>query len=133
MKTNTQLGTSIPPSTRTHGQKVEQWVKDELLKKGVKFIKENFRTKLGEIDLIMQDKNTLVFIEVRYRKSTAYGDGGESVNFAKQQRIIRAAQIFLKVNTKLSNMPCRFDVVKVTGNLQNPKMTWIKQAFEVYY
>lgn len=120
-----------PLSTRAIGAKVEKMTELHLNRKGLKTITLNYSSKLGEIDLIMLDKSGLVFIEVRYRKNNYHGCGASTVTIHKQRKIIRAAQLFLVTNLKYHNYPCRFDVVSVTGPLENLKMTWIKNAFEV--
>ena len=94
----------------------------------MKVIANNYRCKLGEIDLVMQDQQTLVFVEVRYRKSSTYGSGAESINQQKQQRLIRTAQHYLEQH-KQHGSPCRFDVISVTGSLENAEINWINSAF----
>lgn len=81
--------------------------------KGYKIIERNFRCQLGEIDLIAQDKNVLVFIEVKTRYSTQCGQPFESVNYHKQQRLIRLAQVYLKFTRGTVNVLSRFDVVSI--------------------
>ncbi len=109
------------------GKNAEQRARQHLEEQGLKLLETNYRCKRGEIDLIMQDTETLVFIEVRYRKSNAYGSAVESVTTSKQNRLVAAARHYLQTNR--SNRPCRFDVVGITG--QNVfKIEWIKDAFE---
>jgi len=103
---------------------------DFLQAKGLKLITKNYCTKMGEIDLIMRDKDVLVFVEVRYRKSNAFGGAAESVNYAKIQRIIRAANSYLLRFNLIHTARCRFDVVAISGELHSPEMTWIPDAFE---
>jgi len=95
------------------------------LEKGLQLIQRNFSCKLGELDLIMQEGETLVFIEVRYRKSSAFGGSEASVSATKQKRLIRTAQLYLQ--QKHGNRPpmCRFDVIAISGDNTN----WIKNAF----
>ncbi len=95
----------------------------------LKLIKNNFNCKAGEIDIIMSDQNTLVFIEVKYRKNDDWVSALESVTKKKQTRIIKAAQMFLLKNKKFDDWNCRFDVVSIEGDKQNPKIDWIKNAF----
>jgi putative endonuclease len=97
---------------------------------GLELVQRNYRTPGrggGEIDLIMRDTDrTLVFVEVRKRRSSQYGGALASVTFAKQRRIVFAAQHYL---LKLHQMPpCRFDVVAVEGE----DLQWFKAAFEVH-
>lgn len=103
---------------------------DYLQTKGLKLITKNYCTKMGEIDLIMQDKDVLVFVEVRYRKSNAFGGAVESVNYAKIQRIVRAANFYLLKFNLIHTARCRFDVVAISGNVETPEIMWIPDAFE---
>ncbi|MDP3837504.1 MAG: YraN family protein [Methylococcales bacterium] len=106
------------------GENAEQQAHDFLLKQGLKSVARNFRCKQGELDLIMLDNNTLVIIEVRFRKTDKYGSAAESVTHSKQARIIAATHIYLA--TQKINKPIRFDVVALSGN---GKIDWIQNAF----
>ena len=99
------------------------------------FWQGNYRCKLGEIDLIMHDQDTIVFVEVRSRKQNRYGTALESVNRGKQQRLIRAAKYYLQKNKLTEQKPCRFDVVSVdnTHTLDELAIQWIPNAFTVNY
>jgi len=92
-------------------------------------VKRNYQCKVGEIDLIMIDNDTLVFIEVKYRKNSDWVSAIESVTKSKQRKIIKAAQLFLLQNKKYKDWNCRFDVVSIQGNEQNPDIDWIEHAF----
>ena len=94
-----------------------------LLKQGLQLRTRNFRCKVGEIDLIMSERDTLVFIEVRKRSSMRYGGAAGSVTPAKQARLIRAAHLYLAHYRAMP--PCRFDVIAFEGE----QMSWIKNAF----
>lgn len=87
-------------------------------------MEKNFTTRLGEIDLIMEKKDTLVFVEVRERKSNAYGTPAETVTTRKQARIAKAALMFVKAHF-LNNRNLRFDIVSV----QNGMVTHLENAF----
>lgn len=119
------------PSARSKGTEVEQWAKHMMMKEGLIPLDQNVRTPFGEIDLIMLDGKELVFIEVRYREHWSFGDGAESVTFAKRRRIVRSAYVYLARKPKYADYSCRFDVISVTGSLENLKMSWIPAAFEV--
>lgn len=111
-------------NTKAIGSKFEQLALNFLLNKGLKLICKNFTIKGGELDLIMQENNTIVFIEVRYRKNKNFGSALESVNYYKQQKLQNCAEAFLqKHNQSLENTACRFDVVAFEGNNQP---IWIK-------
>ena len=118
-------------STREFGNEIEQWVAHHLTQAGLVLICENYTTPFGEIDLIMMDpkNNTLVFIEVRYRKNTLYGAGFETISYAKQKKIITSAKCFIRYKPKLSDRPIRFDVASVSGSLPNLELDWIPDAF----
>ncbi len=117
------------PKQKT-GNETEQLACNYLIEQGLLLVERNYKTQRGEIDLIMRDKDTLVFVEVRYRKNDLYGGAVESINWHKQQRIICAAKNYL-IRFRLSEKcPCRFDVIGISGNLQFPDIEWIPQAFD---
>jgi len=72
-----------------------------------------------------------VFVEVRFRRSDSHGGGAASVDWRKQRRIIRAAQLFLLKHPRFVDAPCRFDVVDASGDPQSPTLEWIRDAFRV--
>lgn len=111
-------------SRRARGFLYERRACRYLKTQGLRLIEQNFNCPLGEIDLIMQDKNCLVFVEVRYRKNPDPVSSLESIGFRKQQRLSKTALYYLKQH-KLSTQPCRFDVVGFDGL----KLQWIKRAF----
>lgn len=97
------------------GDKGEEQALKYLQNKGFSLVARNVRYPFGELDLVMKDSHTLVFIEVRLRKNTQYGSPLETVNNIKQGRIIKAAQAFLQ-DAKSKDPQCRFDVVAITPN-----------------
>ena len=119
--------------TRAIGTATEDIALQHLEQKGLSLITKNFNHKIGEIDLIMTDKDSLVFIEVRYRKNTNYGLPEETVNYKKQTKIKKTAMIFMSQNTQYKNAQPRFDVVAMTpnktGNGDNMLINWIQNAF----
>ena len=117
--------------TQLRGNIAENAALHYLQKKRLILVTRNFRCKLGEIDLIMQDTATLVFIEVRCRNHAQYGNGADSITIAKQQKILRAASLYLLQKQRHSTPECRFDVVSVSGLPPAAKITWIKSAFLV--
>lgn len=106
------------------GESAEEQAHRFLLDKGLKPVCRNFRCKQGELDLIMTDRQTLVIVEVRYRKTDKYGSAVESVTRAKQARIIAATQVYL--SSQKTDSPIRFDVVALSGN---GNIDWIRNAF----
>jgi putative endonuclease len=115
------------PSHLRRGQWAEQQAYDYLLTQGLKPICRNFNCKVGELDLIMQERQTLVIIEVRFRKNDQFGGALASVTRQKQLRIIRATQYYL--TTHPLNSPIRFDVIAIS-----PKqgLNWVKNAFQCH-
>lgn len=98
---------------------------------GFKLVTKNFRCRLGEIDLIMRDKEYLVFIEVRSRSSHAFGGGIASINSAKKQKILKTAAYYLMTHKAQNEMPLRFDVISIDGKFAS--ITWLKDAFGIDY
>ncbi|MBB3213584.1 putative endonuclease [Herbaspirillum sp. Sphag1AN] len=111
-------------STQRIGDAAEERALQFLKTQGLTLLQRNFRCRGGEIDLIMQEHATLVFVEVRQRSSRSHGGALVSVTPAKQKRLLIAAQLYLQ---RYQNVPaCRFDVVAYDG-LQRQ---WIKNAIE---
>ncbi len=102
-----------------------------LEKQGLIQCQRNFHCRLGEIDLIMQDQDTLVFVEVKYRNRADFGTAIEAITWHKQQRLIRAAEYFLVKNPKYSQLPCRFDVIGIETINEQEKFTWLQNAFDL--
>ena len=98
-----------------------------LRQRGLRLVARNYRCRVGEIDLVMQQADTLVFIEVRYRNSSRFGSGVESVTPAKQRKLLNTASRFLQ--ERALNTPCRFDVVGISGRDQT-EIEWIRDAFQ---
>ncbi|QDR80448.1 YraN family protein [Sporomusa termitida] len=94
------------------GDKGEQSAVVYLSKLGYKIIATKYRTKTGEIDIIAQDQDYVVFVEVKTRRSTSYGLPAEAVNLRKQQKIIKTALWYLHYRG-LNNIVCRFDILEV--------------------
>ncbi len=99
-------------------------------KQGLILLERNFHCRLGEIDLVMKDQESLVFVEVRYRRHSGFGSGAASVDYRKQQKLAATAAYFLRGQEALAPPPCRFDVVSVSGLLEHAEIDWITNAFE---
>ncbi|MBA2653974.1 MAG: YraN family protein [Gammaproteobacteria bacterium] len=115
--------------TQLCGLKAQNMARAYLQKKGYRLVKENFRTKAGEIDLIMETPNTLVFVEVRFRKSTLYASSCESITYTKRKRIITTASIYQQKNPTCKE--CRFDVIAINSHSDIDEIDWIPAAFHV--
>lgn len=98
-----------------------------LLQQGLTLVQRNYRCRLGELDLIMRDGRTLVFVEVRYRRSSRFGGALESVNGRKRTRLVHAASHYLQASG--ADLPSRFDVVALGSDAQALSIQWIRDAF----
>ncbi|MDG1944786.1 MAG: YraN family protein [Halioglobus sp.] len=98
---------------------------------GLCVLERNFRGKTGEIDIIAQDGEQVVFLEVRARSNRKFAGAASSVTARKQQRIVKTAQLFLQCRPQCANMPCRFDVIAFEPPQfgTEPRMRWIRSAF----
>lgn len=96
-----------------------------LAEQGLEILEYNYRTARGEIDLVARERDTLVFVEVKYRKDSRMGFPQEAVTRSKQQTIRQTAAVYLAERTEGAGYPCRFDVVAVLGE----EITWIRNAF----
>ncbi len=118
-----------PAGTRNVGQRAEARAEQHLHASGLQTVAKNYRTVFGEVDLIMRDADTLVFVEVRYRKTARFVSPGETVDTAKQRRLCRTAEHFLQHHARYAEMLCRFDVVSIVGSAKSQKLEWITDAF----
>ncbi len=115
-------------SRKKRGNDAEKQACKHLQSHGLKLLEKNFSMKAGEVDLIMLDGETFVFVEVRYRKNADFGGAAASVTLKKQQRIIKAALSYQQKYAPQSSM--RFDVVAIEGD--NRGINWIQSAFDGY-
>lgn len=113
----------------TDGNLAEQMALLYLQRHGLKLLEKNWSCKYGEIDLIMQDGKSLVFVEVKYRKQQKWGNAIETITPHKRQKIITTATFFLQKHHQLATYPCRFDVVSLMDDLNNPTIEWLTDAF----
>ncbi len=120
------------PTTKALGDSGETRALEYLAQRGLMLVARNFKTPGrggGEVDLIMHAPDgTLVFIEVRHRKSASHGGAAASISATKRRRIIYAAQHYI---SRLSRMPpCRFDVIALQGEGQDMEVEWLQAAFD---
>jgi len=105
------------------------WAEDAaaafLVKRGLSLIERNYRCRFGEIDLVLRDRKTLVFVEVRYRRNPDFGGAGESITTNKRKRLLRAARHYLSAHSEFP--ACRFDAVLLNGD--TPEVDWVVNAF----
>jgi putative endonuclease len=116
------------------GLAYEQQACHYLQQHGLTLCQRNYRCRFGEIDLIMREASSLVFIEVRYRRSHRFGSGAESVDRRKQMRLIATAAHYLQGQQSSTTQATRFDVISMRPSQQKPQgdidITWIKDAFQ---
>jgi putative endonuclease len=110
------------------GRRAEHAAAAYLARRGLRLVEKNYRTRAGEIDLVMTHGCELVFVEVRLRSRNDFGDGAATVDYNKQRRLIRAAESFLQHRTS-NAAPCRFDVVSVARTGYRLRFEWIRNAF----
>jgi len=118
----------VPKQNISFGARGEDLAAEYLKQNSYKILARNFKTKLGEIDIIARDKDTICFVEVKARNSDRFGLPQESVSSFKQRQISKAALIFLKEH-KLINNKARFDVVSILFTENEHKIDLIKDAF----
>lgn len=114
---------------RSRGAAVEAAARAYLSRAGLRDVAANANYRFGELDLVMLDGSTLVFVEVRYRRDARFGGGAASVDVHKRRKLVQAAGAFLAHHPKHANAPCRFDVVEADGDPASPRLTWVKDAF----
>lgn len=112
---------------RSVGAAKEEQAAAYLQEQGATLLAKNFYFRGGELDLVAKDGEYVCFIEVKYRKSRAYGFPEEAVTAAKQRKIIQGAKLFLYQNHYPADTPCRFDVISV----YQEEITWMKDAFRL--
>ncbi len=111
------------------GNNAESLAEKHLINQGLVAIESNYRCKAGEIDLLMQDVDTLVFIEVRYRSNPFFGTAAESITPRKIRRIRKTAEHFLLTHRQYTHLFMRFDVIAISSQTGKQELLWIKDAF----
>ncbi|KAA3628947.1 MAG: YraN family protein, partial [Proteobacteria bacterium] len=111
------------------GAWAEQRAQKHLERHGLTLIERNFASRFGEIDLIMRDRATLVFVEVRLRRNLDFGHPAETVTHAKRARIRRTAAYYLKHRRGGAAPDCRFDVVAIVGGRERSSTERLRDAF----
>lgn len=112
------------------GRRTEQLALDHLLRNGLKLLERNFSCRHGEIDLVMLDGMTVVFVEVRFRKFSRFATAAASVDVHKQRRLWRTGGCYLRRHPRHHDAPVRFDVVAFDGPDQHDfALQWLRDAF----
>jgi len=118
-----------PLSHRQSGAQWENIAEAYLNRHGLKLVERNFSSRFGEIDLIMEDDETLVFVEVKYRTSNQHGSGAEAITYHKQRKLSLTASWYLVKNPQRAEQFCRFDVISIAARTGHQDINWIKNAF----
>lgn len=118
------------PDHLLRGDEAERRARRFLESRGLVCVDANMRSRFGEIDLVMRDGDTIVFVEVRYRRPTRFVDALDSVGPAKRRRLVTTASWYLARRPRLADAPVRFDVVTIDGRSpQRNALQWIADAF----
>lgn len=123
---------TLAPHLR-RGAEAEAAARTYLEARGLRTIARNFRTPRGELDIVMRDGETLVFVEVRYRATRAFGLAQETIGHRKQSKLVMAAQYYLRSRPREAGRACRFDVVALHGKTAregSDDIEWLKNAFD---
>ncbi len=111
------------------GARAEQTAARYLQHQGLRLLHSNYRCRFGEVDLVMEDRGSLVFVEVRLRTRTDFGGAAASIDARKQHKLILAAQHYL--SSVSPTPPCRFDAVLLGAAEGSEGIEWLKNAFQI--
>jgi putative endonuclease len=117
------------PINLSRGRHAEELASTRLQRQGLRLAARNYRSPFGEIDLVMQERDTLVFVEVRYRSNSAFGAPAETVDRRKQARLRATAEHYLQNTPRASKKACRFDIVAITGDGEDGNFRWLRNVF----
>ncbi|NLY12870.1 MAG: YraN family protein [Gammaproteobacteria bacterium] len=115
------------------GKSVELYALNYLQEAGLSCIEQNWSCRFGEIDLIMLERDTVVFVEVRYRKNIHFGGALDSIDQYKRDKLIKTAEYFFNKHPQWLEHPCRFDVITAHPSSTQEltlELNWIQDAFE---
>ena len=115
-------------SRQQSGRDAERQALAHLQQQGLRLLAQNWLCKRGELDLVMLDGDTVVFVEVRYRQHTQWGGALDSIDARKREKLILAAQYFLQSEARWADSPCRFDVVAIDSTAAD--LNWLRNAFD---
>ncbi|MFH2135940.1 MAG: YraN family protein [Pseudomonadota bacterium] len=111
------------------GAQAERTAAQYLQRQGLRLLQTNYRCRFGEIDLILKDRDSLVFVEVRLRSRSDFGGAAASIDARKQHKLILAAQHYLSSVTPTP--PCRFDAVLLSSAEGGEGIEWLKNAIQL--
>ncbi len=123
--------TNPPQAPRARGHIVEAAACHFLQQQGLLLLEANYTVRRGELDLVMQQGHTIVFVEVRFRKTDRYGTPAETVTVAKQRKLWLAARHWLATHPAAARQPCRFDIVAARPGESGLQFEWIINALGV--
>ena len=114
------------------GREAEASARAHLEQHGLRLLAQNWTCRRGELDLVMLDGDTVVFVEVRSRRHSAWGGALESVDWRKRERLTISAELFLQQNARWNNHACRFDIVAIDARTPGSagRLNWIPNAFD---
>lgn len=116
-------------NSKALGNQGESFAAEHLQRRGCRILTRNYRCKIGEIDIVAEDHGTLVFVEVKTRRSDRCGTPAEAVHYRKQQKIVQTAYWYLREH-RMENSRCRFDVLEVYAVGDTWTVYEIRNAFE---
>ena len=112
------------------GLRYEERARKYLEHQGLQLLQQNFRSRFGEIDLVMRDRDSICFVEVKFRGSLAFGGAANSLPRSKQRKIIRTALTFLATHDRSNSLAPRFDALLIQQQPDgSDHVEWIKNAF----
>ena len=116
---------------QSKGLHYENLAKKYLVQHGLALLKQNYRCRFGEIDLIMLQQEVLCFIEVKYRNSMRFGGAGSAIPVKKQKKIVKTAMFYIAENDRFKQHPVRFDalLIQQQTDYQTTGINWIQSAF----
>ena len=120
---------TLPPQHLMTGAWAENKASKYLQAQGIRLVQANYHSPFGEIDLIMEDDNGLIFVEVRFRNSARFGSAAESVNLKKQSKLRATAEHYRQRHPDSVHRACRFDVFAITRLNHQDEFNWIINAF----
>ena len=121
-------GRANPRFRQLLGAAAEELAARHLQRHGCEVLERRYRTRSGEIDLIVRDRGTIAFVEVKARRSDRYGTSAEAVTGPKQRRLVNVARAYLR-HRGADRQPCRFDVVAVRLRKGRASVRWLRDAF----
>lgn len=122
-------GNQSAPAHLVAGAAAEERAARYLVTHGLALRERNFRVRQGELDLIMDDGDVLVFVEVRFRRAKAKVSPTESITPTKQRRLVAAAEAYRARHPRIRHRRCRFDVIAITGE-GDDNIRWVRGAFD---